>query len=639
MLPSRLACKAMLCSMLIVAPEILHADNYTTNGGEFRITPSLPGDQVHARSSFGANGGYLTWEDNFTDGDGLGVSALRFDRSFSAYLMPIRINANGANDQERVQTAMLKNGGTVFVWQGGRQSFQHIWARFVSPTGTWLTTNDVAVSTDVGHYQSQASIAVLTTSNVIVVWSSRNQASGNSMLDVYGQLLSPAGQKIGGEFLVNQYTSFNQRYPTVAALNNGGFVVAWVSEMQRSGPVDNIDANYSYSTTNGPSVDIICRLYGADGTPAGNEMLVNTGSSICADPVAAGASGGGFMIAWAQKDVLNRTNGWDIYARPFTTSGAATNVLRVNTYTYGDQYQPQIAASISDYMIVWTSLAQDGSREGVFGQFLHWDGTPGGSELRVNTTWIGQQIHPSVSSDGATRFLVTWSGFTGVDTGFDVFAQSYVSTSQPLATPSAPYVTVLGSNALSVSWAPIAGLNVASYEVFADGATSPTAATTNVSWTMSGLSPNSTHYFQLDYVLADTRRSPISAATTNSTYGVYAWGGIPFDWMSYYFGNDISSWPSANADPDGDGATLLQEYLAGTNPTNAASVLRMKLQSTPQGLFLNWNTVPGLIYQVQTSSNLLFWSNLGGPRFAPGNSDSMNVGGSRAASYRVIRQR
>jgi hypothetical protein len=156
---------------------------------------------------------------------------------------------------------------------------------------------------------------------------------------------------------------------------------------------------------------------------------------------------------------------------------------------------------------------------------------------------------------------------------------------------------------------------------------------------MSGLAPSSTHYFQLDYVLNDTRRSPLSAASTNSTYSIFTWGGIPFDWMEYYFGTDTSFWPSASADNDGDGATTLQEYLAGTNPTNAASVLRVRLQPTMQGLFLNWNTHPGLIYQMQTSSNLTSWSSLGGPRFAPGALDSMNVGGSRAAFYRVIRLR
>ncbi len=58
-----------------------------------------------------------------------------------------------------------------------------------------------------------------------------------------------------------------------------------------------------------------------------------------------------------------------------------------------------------------------------------------------------------------------------------------------------------------------------------------------------------------------------------------------------------------------------------------------------QGAFLDWNTQPGLIYQVQSSANLKNWTNLGGMRFAPGTLDSMYVGGTTAGYYRVLRMR
>jgi hypothetical protein len=156
---------------------------------------------------------------------------------------------------------------------------------------------------------------------------------------------------------------------------------------------------------------------------------------------------------------------------------------------------------------------------------------------------------------------------------------------------------------------------------------------------MTGLAPDTIHVYQLDYVLAGGRASPLSGATTNSTYGTLTWGGIPYEWMTYYFGTDVWSWPSPYADSDGDGVSNLNEFLAGTCPTNAASVLRIDLQPTAQGLFLNWNTQPGLIYQVQVSTNLKGWTSLGGMRFAPGTVDSMFVGGNPASYYRVLRVR
>lgn len=200
-------------------------------------------------------------------------------------------------------------------------------------------------------------------------------------------------------------------------------------------------------------------------------------------------------------------------------------------------------------------------------------------------------------------------------------------------------MTVLTSNTLTVSWPPVTGFNVAYYDVYADGAATPTAVVTNTWWTMTGLAPSSTHSFQLDYVLTNGRISPPSGAASNTTYGTLTWGGIPYEWMVYYFGSDLWLWPSPYADSDGDGVSNLNEFLAGTCPTNAASVLRLRLQPSLEGLFLDWNTQPGLIYQVQVSTNLKGWTDFGGMRFAPGTVDSMYVGGTRASYYRVLRVR
>jgi hypothetical protein len=182
---------------------------------------------------------------------------------------------------------------------------------------------------------------------------------------------------------------------------------------------------------------------------------------------------------------------------------------------------------------------------------------------------------------------------------------------------------------------------VASYQVYADGAVSPTATVTNNWWTMTGLAAGSQHYYRLAYALTDGRTSPQSAATTNITYGGGAtWGGIPQEWMIGHFGSDIFNWPSPFVDSDGDGVSNLNEWLAGTNPTSAASVLRVRLRPTHQGLFLDWNTEVGLLYQVQVGTSFGNWTNVGGTRFAAGATDSMYVGATGArAFYRIVRLR
>jgi hypothetical protein len=54
------------------------------------------------------------------------------------------------------------------------------------------------------------------------------------------------------------------------------------------------------------------------------------------------------------------------------------------------------------------------------------------------------------------------------------------------------------------------------------------------------------------------------------------------------------------ADPDGDGASNQAEFIAGTNPTNAISVLRIEAVSAMSNQVVpQWTPVLGRLYHVQ----------------------------------------
>ncbi len=627
---------------------------YATNGTEYAIVGSLPGDQVHPDAAVNTNGGFVVWQDNITDGSGWGVSAMQLNSTLSGSGSSFRVNVQGTADQENPRVALLQGGGAVFAWQGGVEGLnQHIYARFLSAGGTWLTSTDVLVSTFTNNFQQNPAVATLANGNVIFIWASFDEVSSNSMQDVYGRIFSPTGVPVTGEFLVNQYTAYNQRTPTVAALANGGFVAAWVSEQERTtapNPGAGVLVITNTAATPNPSVDIYARLYDGSGNAQGGEFLVNTDFNPCADPNAAGGSDGGFVVTWDARDMTSPlTNSLDIYARSFTSAGAGSGgtVLRVNTYLYGDQYAPRISSLQTDYLIVWTSLAQDGSREGVYGQFLQGTGSKVGGEFRVNTTTLNSQIQPVVASDGASQFLAIWSSFTGLPYSFDLYAQRYLNSLQPLEPLPAPFVYVpfVTSNGvyqpqLQVSWPPVTGLSISNYEIYVNGAGTPTVVTTSNVWTMTaanGLTVNSSNYFRVDYVATDGRRSPLSPAAGGTTWSGANYYGIPFEWMEQYYGYNFANWPTnVNAPLARGGLSLLQVFSSGGNPLDSSTWLRTALANTPQGLFLNWNTQPGFTYQVQMTTNFGVWNNVGEPRFAAGTSDSIFVGSSTAGFYRVL---
>src|ERR1035441_3976670 len=110
---SLFARRALVCGCLaIAAPAVVFSQtNYIRTGVEYAIAGSLPQDQGQPQLGLSTSGGYLVWQDTITDGDGLGISALRLDNGFSGVLSSFRVNSIGAGDQENPQVSLLPGGG------------------------------------------------------------------------------------------------------------------------------------------------------------------------------------------------------------------------------------------------------------------------------------------------------------------------------------------------------------------------------------------------------------------------------------------------------------------------------------------------------------------------------------------------
>lgn len=81
----------------------------------------------------------------------------------------------------------------------------------------------------------------------------------------------------------------------------------------------------------------------------------------------------------------------------------------------------------------------------------------------------------------------------------------------------------------------------------------------------------------------------------------------PFQaWQVQYFGSTTNPAAAANADPDGDGQNNLAEFLAGTNPTNSASGLRITSVAAQGGdVLVSWTTAGGFTNVVQATAGLV----------------------------------
>jgi hypothetical protein len=97
--------------------------------------------------------------------------------------------------------------------------------------------------------------------------------------------------------------------------------------------------------------------------------------------------------------------------------------------------------------------------------------------------------------------------------------------------------------------------------------------------------------------------------------------GLDDTFQRKYFSPWTSPQAAPLADPDGDQLTNQQEYIAGTDPTSAASVL--KVISTVQngsGATVTWQSVAGKYYQVYSRADFSGsqWGAIGSPVLANG---------------------
>jgi len=232
------------------------------------------------------------------------------------------------------------------------------------------------------------------------------------LLGSYG---SVSAAPVDDEFRVNTHTTRNQRFPAVAMAASGNFVITWDSQPA------------------GSEYDVYAQRYDRRGNPLGSEFQVNTYTADhqWASAVAMDASGN-FVITWAshQQDGSD----WGVYAQRYDRRGNRLgSEFQVNTYTTSHQSAPAVAMDASgNFVITWHSYQQDGSGYGVYAQRYDRRGNRLGSEFQVNTYTADHQAAPAAAIDASGNFVITWHSHKQVGCRYDIYAQRYDRTGNPL---------------------------------------------------------------------------------------------------------------------------------------------------------------------------------------------------------------
>jgi len=161
------------------------------------------------------------------------------------------------------------------------------------------------------------------------------------------------------------------------------------------------------------------------------------------------------------------------------------------------------------------------------------------------------------------------------------------SNSQLIAAATLDDGTILVVAGSNVSWG-VAGYPIASID--ADGLAICASVYTDTTSTVNGY-----------YLGASNSLTLLVLDTNPDNFGIYASDGIPDSWQVQYFGTNNPE-GIASADADGTGQNNLFKYLAGLNPTNPASVLRVTaIAKQGNDIRVTWTCVGGHSYVLQST--------------------------------------
>lgn len=295
--------------------------------------------------------------------------------------------------------------------------------------------------------QGQADISGTPDGDFVVTW--RSEVRGDEVPRSYSDIHARAfgtGRAIGDEFRVNTITDDAQVSPAVAARADGSFAIVY-----SSGEENHL-----------PGTSVNTRIIGADGMPAGPELLTDY-DYYHQSPRIAALANGGTVTVWSGEDqgegeiraangsvLSNFVFGWDGSVRPKAVTGLADGGFALLWYGQRDENDAQegglpafygeiraangragavfeigvapgadprpSVAQLSDgnIVVVWQDDAPDADPAvdpdgtDVKARIFSPTGVPLGEAFTINALAAGDQRDADVAALADGRFVVTW---------------------------------------------------------------------------------------------------------------------------------------------------------------------------------------------------------------------------------------
>lgn len=375
-----------------------------TENTEFRISSSGY-DQSYPSAATLMDGGFVVvWAEDGLDGSEYGIFAQQYNVSGSKTKEVFQVNTQRGGTQWHPSIAALPDGGFVITWSSGSGqdgSEYGIFAQKYNVSGDKVGA-EFQVNSYTISYQENPSITALKEDEFVIAWCSSEQ--DGSISGIYAQKYNASGDKSGAELQVSSYIYQSQISPLITGLEDGGFVVAW--------------------KRGGSSSGFYAQRYNALGSKVGAEFLISYSQNDDQLSITS-LQDGGFVVTWPRGKNSYQSY---IYIQRYDVLGNKVGAeLQVNSYQNPYQKNPSITAlKEGGFVVAWTNKEQDGSGYGIYAQSYNVSGSKAGGDFQVNSyTNYGQDPSIIALQDGG--FIVVWADTEQARSAYGIYAQRFDS--------------------------------------------------------------------------------------------------------------------------------------------------------------------------------------------------------------------
>jgi hypothetical protein len=198
-----------------------YADDGSPLGGSFRVNTYTTGYQAAAAVAVQSSGDFVVvWKTDKQFGSFYNIVGQRYAVGGAPVGGEFLINGNTGETHSSPSVSALDTGFVV-VWVSATGLF----ARRYDASGAPLTS-PFHVNSSTTSTSSSPSISASST-GFNVAWSGGGTEGDGDLTGVYARRYAITGEPLGGEFLVNTYTTRFEQESRIASAPNGDFVVAW----------------------------------------------------------------------------------------------------------------------------------------------------------------------------------------------------------------------------------------------------------------------------------------------------------------------------------------------------------------------------------------------------------------------------